>query len=122
MKKKYRNDDNKNLFSKQIDEILNGIYPKRDMLIVSERTPKILKEIGLKDLPITLTQKHFYTKKEADKNDNIIVVSIKIEVKGQITDINIDSNVMTSAYGISNNYDRFMKDNISRGNLLYDID
>ena len=29
---------------------------------------------------------------------------------------------MTSAYGKSSNYDYFMQDNISRGNLLYDID
>ena len=58
----------------------------------------------------------------ADKNGDIVVASIKIDGKGTINDIRIDSNVMTSAYGKSGNYDYFMKDNISKGNLLYDID
>ena len=158
-----------NIFSQQIDEVLNGTYPKRDMLVVSEQTPPILQEIGLKNLPITMTQKHLYTMSHsdgkyenanyhdididvikqlpqalanplnvlksdtksdsivvvtelADKNDNIIVASIKIDGKGTIQDVRLDTNVMTSAYGKSGNYDYFMKDNISKGNLLYDID
>jgi len=50
-----------NIFSKQIDEVLNGTYPKKDMLIVSESTPQILQELGLKNFPITMTQKHLDT-------------------------------------------------------------
>lgn len=165
---KNNTNETNNIFSKQVDEVIEGIYPKRDMLIVSENTPKILQEIGLNNLPITMTQKHLYTitnkdgkynkanyhdidinvikqlpqalenplnilksstkddsivviTELADKNDNIIVASIKIDGKGQINDIAIDSNVLTSAYG-KNNYDRFMQENIKKGNLLYDID
>lgn len=170
-KSQYINSDNidNNVFSKQIDEVLNGTYPKRDMLVVSEQTPQILQEIGLQNLPITMTQKHLYTMSHndgkyknanyhdididvikqlpqalanplnilksdtkndsivvvtelVDKNDNIIVASIKIDGKGQINDVQFDTNVMTSAYGKSGNYDYFMQDNISKGNLLYDID
>lgn len=155
-------------FSKQVDEVMNGTYPKRDMLVVSQSTPKIIQELGIKDLPITMTQKHLDTiinkqgdRKNAhyhglgvdlvkqipealsrplnvlqsDTKDNSIVVvtdladnqerpiiaSIEINGKGTIQNIRIDSNVMTSAYG-RNNYDSFMKNNIAKGNLLYDID
>ena len=157
-----------NSFAKQVDEVLNGTYPKGDMLVVSENTPKILQDIGLKDFPITLTQRHLKTitnfsgnyqganyhnlgvdvvkqlpnaianplnilksdtrsdsivviTELADNQDRPIIASIKIDGKGIINDIEIDSNVMTSAYG-RNNYDKFMKDNIAKGNLLYDID
>lgn len=156
-------------FEEQIKQVMNNAYPKRDMIVVSQNTPKLLQEIGLKNLPITMTQKHLYsitnstgkyenmnyhdipieiikqipyalehplnilksnTKNDsivvvtelADKNDNIIVASIKLDGKGTIQDIRFDTNVMTSAYGKSGNYDYFMKDNIAKGNLLYDID
>ena len=56
-----------------------------------------------------------------DNQDRPIIVSIKINGKGQINNININTNVMTSAYG-RNNYEVFMKNNIVKGNLLYDID
>ena len=158
-----------NIFAKQVDEVINGTFPKGDMLVISEKTPKILLDIGLKDLPITMTQKHLYTMMNesgkykgvnyhnidpetikqipgalerplnilksdtrddsivvvtelSDKNNDIIVASIKIDGEGRINDIKIDSNVLTSAYGKSNNYDYFMKNNIEKGNLLYDID
>lgn len=158
----------KHIFSNQVDAFLLGKYPKRDMLIVSNETPTILQKMGLKDLPITMTQKHLYTiiQKDgkyndvnyhnidvdvikqlpnalytplnilksdtkndsivvvtelSDKNNNIIIASIKIDGIGTIQDIRINSNVMTSAYGKSN-YDNFMKKNIAKGNLLYDID
>lgn len=161
--------ENSKSFSEQVDDVLNNKYPKRDMLVVSKNTPKVLQDIGLSDLPITMTQKHLYTMTHesgkysdanyhnidietikqipealskplnvlksdtkddsivvvtelSDKNDDIIVASIKIDGKGQISDIQIDTNVMTSAYGKSKNYDYFMQDNINRGNLLYDID
>lgn len=161
--------ENSKSFSEQVDDVVNNKYPKRDMLVVTKNTPKILQDIGLADLPITMTQKHLYTMthekgkyqnsnyhnidletikklpealerplnilqsdtKEnsivvvtelVDNNDDIIVASIKIDGKGTIQDIRIDTNVMTSAYGKSGNYDYFMKDNIKKGNLLYDID
>ena len=57
----------------------------------------------------------------ADKQDRPVIASIKIDGKGRVNDIEFDSNVMTSAYG-RNNYDEFMKRNIEKGNLLYDID
>ena len=157
-----------NIFAKQIDEILNGTFPKRNMLVVSKNTPLILQKIGLKDLPITMTQKHFETITKAygqykkanyhnlgidivkqlpsaianplnilksntkstsvvivtelsDKNENNENASIKINGKGMVKDIQIDTNVMTSAYG-KDNYETFMKNNIVKGNLLYDID
>ncbi len=156
------------IFSKQIDEVMNGTFPKRDMLTVSENTPQVLQAVGLNNLPITITQKHLNTimnssgqykdvnyhnlgvdivkqlpkaiseplniLKSSTKDDSIVVVtdladnqerpiiaSIKINGKGQINSVQIDTNVMTSAYG-RNNYDNFMQENISKGNLLYDID
>lgn len=48
-------------FYKTVDAVLNETYPKRSMIVVLSRTPDILKEIGLDDLPITMTQKHLYT-------------------------------------------------------------
>ena len=154
-------------FSKQVDAVKNGTFPQRDMLTVG-KTPQVLKDIGLPDLPITMTQKHLdtimnesgkyknanyhglgedivkqlpeainnpldivssNTKDDsvvlttylADKQDRPVIASIKIDGKGSINDIRIDTNVMTSAYG-RNNYDKFMQDNIKNGNLLYDID
>lgn len=160
--------NNTNVFSQQIDAVMNGTYPKTDMLVVSQNTPKILQEIGLNNLPITLTQRHLKTimnsngeytganyhdlgvdlvkqlpqaisnplniiksntdansivviTELADKQDRPIIASIKIDGKGVINNIEIDSNVMTSAYG-KDNYDSFMKKNIANGNMLYDID
>ena len=156
-----------NNFAKQVDAVKNGTFPKRDMLTIG-RTPKILQELGLKDLPITMTQKHLdtimnesgkykganyhglgenivkklpealnnpldvlksstkddsivLTTDLSDKQDRTIIASIKIDGKGDINNIRIDTNVMTSAYG-RNNYDKFMQENIRAGNLLYDID
>ncbi len=154
-------------FAKQVDAVKNGTFAKRDMLTLG-RTPKILQELGLKDLPITMTQKHLdtimnesgkhkganyhglgedivkklpealnnpldilksstkddsivLTTDLSDKQDRTIIASIKIDGKGDINNIRIDTNVMTSAYG-RNNYDKFMQENIKAGNLLYDID
>jgi len=55
------NNYKQSIFSKQIDEILNGTFPKTDMLVVRESTPQVLQKLGLKNLPITLTQKHLDT-------------------------------------------------------------
>lgn len=154
-------------FAKQVDSVKNGTFPRNDMLVLGN-TPKVLKDIGLSDLPITMTQKHLDTIMNetgkykganyhnlgedivkqlpeainnpldvvksntqdnsivlttylADKQNRPIIASIKIDGKGTVNDIRIDTNVMTSAYG-RNNYDKFMKDNIQKGNLLYDID
>lgn len=57
----------------------------------------------------------------ADNQDRTIIASIRIDGKGLVNQVLIDTNVMTSAYG-RNNYDKFMQDNIKNGNLLYDID
>jgi hypothetical protein len=57
----------------------------------------------------------------ADKNENSVIVSIQLDGKGNINNIEIPTNVMTSAYG-RNNYDNYMRKNIENGNLLYDID
>ena len=123
--------ENSKSFSQQVDDVLNNKYPKRDMLVVSKNTPKILQDIGLSDLPITMTQKHLYTithesgkysdanyhnidmetikqipealsnplnvlksdtkddsivvvTELSDKNDDIIVASIKLDGKGTI--------------------------------------
>ena len=155
-------------FSKQVDSVINGTFPKNDMLTLLSNTPKILQDIGLKNYPITMTQKHLDTimnaegkhknanyhnlgenivkqlpeaisnpldiiqsntdKKSivlttylADKKNNTVIASIKIDGKGFVNDIVIDTNVMTSAYG-RKNYDRFMQENIKKGNLLYDVD
>lgn len=154
-------------FAKQVDAVKNGSFPKKDMLTLG-KTPQVLKDIGLPDLPITITQKHLdtimnetgkyknanyhglgediikqlpeainnpldivksNTKDDsivlttylADKQDRTVVASIKIDGKGIVNDIRIDTNVMTSAYG-RNNYEKFMEQNIKNGNLLYDVD
>lgn len=52
--------DSKN-FAKQIDEVKNGVFPKNNTLVLLKNTPKVLKDIGLNDLPITMTQKHLET-------------------------------------------------------------
>ena len=155
-------------FSNQVDAVLDGTFPKNSMLTLLKETPKPLQDIGLPNLPITMTQRHLntiinesgkdtnanyhgisveiikqlpeaintpldilqsntrsdsivLTTYLADKNDNTIIASIKINGKGTINDIRIDTNVMTSAYG-KDNYEKFMERNIQNGNLLYDID
>lgn len=52
--------EDSNNFSKQIDAVKNGTFPKNDMLVLG-KTPQVLKDIGLPDLPITMTQKHLDT-------------------------------------------------------------
>lgn len=154
------------LFSLQIKDVLSGVYPKRDAVIVLRKTPRVLRDINISDLPITITQKHIYTiinkngryknvnyhglgeklikqipnsiknplfiLKSQTRDDSILIItklkdiyhrpvvaSIKINGRGQIKNIQIDSNVMTSIYG-RNNYNTFIKRNILLGNVLYD--
>lgn len=155
-------------FSSQVDAVLNNTFPKRSMLTLLSHTPKALKDIGLPDFPITLTQRHLYTIMNetgndknanyhglgvdtikqlpeaintpldivksntnndsivlttylADNQDRTIIASIRINGKGLVNQILIDSNVMTSAYG-RNNYEAWMNKNLEEGKLLYDID
>ena len=138
------------------------------MLTLLSQTPKPLLDIGLDNLPITMTQRHLetiinktgkyknanyhdlgeevvkqlpeainnpldivqsntdpnsivLTTYLADKQNRTIIASIKIDGRGTVNDVRIDTNIMTSAYG-RRNYDKFMQDNIKNGNLLYDID
>lgn len=152
-------------FAKQVEAVENGTFPSEDMLTLGS-TPKILQELGMKNLPITMTQKHLETisKKSgkytnsnyhnlgidtvkqlpeaianplnvlkshnnsyviitslADKQGQIVIASIRIDGKGIVNNIQIDSNVLTSAYG-RKNYDDYMRKNIEAGNLIYDID
>lgn len=153
-------------FSSQVDRVINGTYPKSSMLIVSQNTPQILQDLGLKNLPITMTQRHLDTimnkrgkhkganyhnlgikvvkqlplaierplnvlqsdtvknsivivTELSDKQKRPVIVIIRINGTGTINNIEIDSNILTSAYG-RNKYDEFMKRNIKKGNLLYD--
>ena len=48
-------------FSEQIDQVLEGTFPKNDMVIVMMNTPEILQKYGMNDYPITITQKHLIT-------------------------------------------------------------
>ena len=155
-------------FSNQVDAVLNGTFPKNSMLTLLSHTPKPLQDIGLQDLPITMTQRHLITIMKStgddknanyhdlgidtvkqlpeaisnpldiiesntkadsivlttyleDKQGNTVIASIRINRKGTINNIRIDTNIMTSAYG-KNNYDKFMENNLKNGKLLYDID
>lgn len=57
----------------------------------------------------------------SDNQDRQVIASIKIDGKGYVNDIKIDTNVMTSAYG-RNNYDAWMKTHQDNGDIVYDID
>ena len=48
-------------FAEQVDDVLNNKYSEKNMLVVSKDTPKIWQEIGLSNLPITMTQRHLKT-------------------------------------------------------------
>lgn len=49
------------IFSRQVDEVVNGTFPKKDMLTISQETPQVLQNLGLQNFPITMTQKHLDT-------------------------------------------------------------
>ena len=57
----------------------------------------------------------------SDNQDRSVIVSLKIDGKGYINNIEVDTNVMTSAYG-RNNYDTWMERQLKAGNIVYDID
>lgn len=160
-----QNNDNVNEFGKQIDDLLSGKRNRKDSLVVLSNTPKIIQELGAKDLPITVTSSklerimnaegkqskqyhdlgidivkqlpealerplnilkshdnsYVVVTELADKQGRPIIASIKIDGTGRLNDVEILSNVMTSAYG-RNNYDAYMQRNIKEGNLVYDID
>ncbi len=158
------NDSNYNSFSRQVDEVVNGTWDENNHLTVLEHTPQVLQQLGVKDLPITLTsnklkrimndsgnQKGEYhglgeivkkipeaienpldivkshnnsyvlTTDLSDNNDRSVIVSIKIDGKGYIDNIEVNTNVMTSAYG-RNNYDSWMANHQRNGDIVYDID
>lgn len=88
-----------NIFSKQVDEVINGTYPKTDMLIVNESTPQILQDLGLKNLPITMTQKHLDTiMNKEGKYSGANYHNLGIDVVKQLPDaLNRPLNVLKSA-------------------------
>ena len=47
--------NHENDFAKQVDDVLAGNFDKQNNLVVSEHTPELLQQLGMKDLPITLT-------------------------------------------------------------------
>ena len=57
----------------------------------------------------------------SDNQNRQVIASIKIDGKGYINNIEIDTNVMTSAYG-RNNYDSWMKQHQDKGEIVYDVD
>lgn len=76
--------DSKN-FSKQIDEVKNGVFPKNSTLVLLKNTPKVLKDIGLNDLPITMTQKHLETiSQDKGKYKNANYHNLGIDVVKQL--------------------------------------
>lgn len=160
------NENNKNfdIFSKQVDEVINGTFNKENHMTVLEHTPIVLQRLGVKDLPITLTtnklerimnesgnqpktyhnlgelvkklpeaiqnpldiikshnNSYVLTTDLSDNQDRSVIVSLKINGKGYINNIEVDTNVMTSAYG-RNNYDTWMERQLKEGNIVYDID
>ena len=73
------------LFSLQIDGVVDGSYPKRDMVTVLNYTPKLLNDIGLPNLPIVITQKHIYTIINNDgKYKNVNYHGLGIDIIKQI--------------------------------------
>ncbi|MCI5546649.1 MAG: hypothetical protein MR399_06810, partial [Clostridiales bacterium] len=47
-------------FDEQIQDVIDGKFPENDHVYVME-TPEVLQSIGLKKLPMLMTQKHAYT-------------------------------------------------------------
>lgn len=73
-----------NNFSKQVDEVINGTFPQKDMLVLG-KTPQVLKDIGLPDLPITMTQKHLDTiMNESGKYKNANYHNLGIDIVKQL--------------------------------------
>ena len=159
------NNQNNNIFSQQVDEVIKGTFNKDNHMTVLEHTPEVLQRLGVKDYPITLTvnkldrimnesgnqsgeyhglgietvkkipqalqnpldvvkshnNSYVLTTDLSDSQDRQVIASIKIDGKGYVNDIKIDTNVMTSAYG-RNNYDSWMKTHQENGDIVYDID
>ncbi len=159
------NNQNNNIFSQQVDEVIKGTFNKDNHMTVLEHTPEVLQRLGVKDYPITLTvnkldrimnesgnqngeyhglgietvkkipqalqnpldiikshnNSYVLTTDLSDSQNRQVIASIKIDGKGYIDNIEIDTNVMTSAYG-RNNYDSWMQNHQNKGNIVYDID
>lgn len=72
----------------------------------------------------------------SDNNDNIVVISLKLDGNGQVeidtVNQNVSANVLTSAYGrenydrqnkkINGNYKGWMEQNFEKDKIIYDID
>lgn len=154
-----------NVFNKNVDDFVKGIFNKNNHITVLNESPSILQKLGAKNLPITVTpnkleriiyetgkqnktyhglgaeltkqipqalqnplnilkshdNSYVFITELAGKQGRPVIASIKIDGEGKINDIDIKSNVMASVYG-RNNYDTYMKDNINKGNMVYDID
>lgn len=120
--------------------------PNRDIVLKQSKLKTILKEDNnpnsnehgipidtIKEIPRALSEPLNILKSStqensivvvtdlADKLDRPIIVSIELDYEGQIGNIKVLNNRLTSIYG-KREYDRFMNDEIEKGNLLYDID
>lgn len=52
---------NSKSFSEQVDDVINNKIKNSDMIVVLKETPNVLQQIGLSNLPITMTQRHLKT-------------------------------------------------------------
>ena len=128
-------------------QVLKDIgVPNRDIVLKQSKLKTILKEDNnpnsnehgipintIKEIPRALSEPLNILKSStqensivvvtdlADKLDRPIIVSIELDYEGQIGNIKVLNNRLTSIYG-KREYDRFMNDEIEKGNLLYDID
>lgn len=79
-------------FLEQLDAYLNGTFPKRDMLFVSN-TPKQFQTLGCPNLPILMTRKHLYTvMNEKGKYKNVHYHDLGIETIKKLPFLLEDSN------------------------------
>lgn len=112
------------LTTNKLDRILNasgnqkGEYHNLGLELVKQ-----LPEALQRPLDIIKSHNNSYvlTTDLIDNQNRQIIASIKIDGKGYINDIKVDTNVMTSAYG-RNNYDNWMNKHQKEGNIVYDID
>lgn len=51
-------ENQKKTFAEQVDDVLNGTYPKGESLMVREETPFILRQVGFRNLPMLTSQSH----------------------------------------------------------------
>lgn len=135
-------------FSEQIDELAEGVFPRNDHLYVMQ-TPDVLVGVGLKKLPMLMTQRHAKTVMKTNGNDRkanyhgltkngikqlpqrlsepamiiqatdysnrvivltdmqngsgeTVIAPIMLDGRGNWQDVEIDANILTTAYGKEN--------------------